>query len=223
MDYEQIAEEVTVVSLSMSKVYTMSHDTEEFLSFEEIEISAEESVEAQRANNREYLPASHEKYQGIASDRGYSQDSARLQRVHYTHDAMIDVIIAEPEILQKDLAARFNKSQWWISRIMGSDAFQAALAKRREEITDPFLIATIEERFNGLAMQSIDVLAEKLEATQNADLALKALDISSKALGFGARNSKGAPVQNNFVVQLPPKAENSEEWAARHAKVLEAK
>ena len=99
---------------------------------------------------------------------------------------MIDVLIAEPTITQRELAKRFERSENWVSIIMGSDAFQAALAKRRDDLTDPFLIATIEERFRGLAPQSLQVIAENLEKTRNTDLALKALDISSKALGFGA-------------------------------------
>ena len=172
---------------------------------------------AQRMANRQYLPLNHEKYQGIAESKGYSQDVKRLTRVHYSHEAMIDVLIAEPTITQRELAKRFERSENWVSIIMGSDAFQAALAKRRDDLTDPFLIATIEERFRGLAQQSLQVIAENLEKTRNTDLALKALDISSKALGFGARSTGGPAVQNNFVVQLPPKIDSSAEWAKAHS------
>lgn len=171
----------------------------------------------QQTVNRTFLPLNHEKYQGIAESKGYSQETKRLLRVHYSHEAMIDVIIAEPTLTQRELAKRFDRSENWISIIMGSDSFQAALAKRRDDLTDPFLIATIEERFRGLAQQSLSVIAENLEKTRNIDVAFKALDISSKALGFGARQAPGAPIQNNFVVQLPPKMASSSEWAAAHA------
>lgn len=170
---------------------------------------------------REYLPLNHEKYQGIAEAKGYAQgddfSGNRLKRVHYSHEAMIDVMIAEPTITQTELAKRFGRTQSWISIVIGSDAFQAALAKRRDDLTDPFLIATIEERFRGLAQQSLQVIARKLEETQNADLALKALDISSKALGFGARNPSTTNVQANFVVQLPSKIPDAADWAAAHS------
>lgn len=176
---------------------------------------------AQARANHIYLPLSHEKYQGIASDKGYKQgedfSGNRLQKVSYTHEAMIDVLIAEPTITQNDLAKRFNRSVTWISIIMGSDAFQAALAKRRDDLTDPFLVATIEERFRGLAQQSLQVIAANLEKTNNIDVAFKALDISAKALGFGARAPAGGTVQNNFVVQLPPKMADSSEWAKAYA------
>lgn len=172
-------------------------------------------------SDREFLPLNHPKYQGIAAAKGYAQgedfSGQRLQRVHYSHEAMIDVIIAEPTITQNELAKRFGRSVSWISIVMGSDSFQAALAKRRDDLLDPFLIATIEERFRGLAQQSLQVIAEKLETTKNTDLALKALDISSKALGFGARTAQTNTVQNNFVVQLPPKIADASDWASTHA------
>lgn len=175
----------------------------------------------QSVANRVYLPLNHEKYQGIAAAKGYKQgddfSGSRLQKVRYSHEAMIDVILAEPTITQNELAARFGHSVSWISIVMGSDAFQAALAKRRDDIVDPFLIATVEERLRGLATQSLTVIAENLEKTRSADLAIKALDISTKALGFGARNANQSAVQNNFVIQLPPKMASSSEWAQAHS------
>lgn len=170
--------------------------------------------------DRDFLPLNHPKYAGIAAAKGYAQgddfSGQRLQRVHYSHEAMIDVIIAEPTLTQRELAKQFGRSESWISIIMGSDAFQAALAKRRDDLTDPFLIATIEERFRGLAQQSLSVIAENLEKTRNTDLAVKALEISSKALGFGARNVNQGNTTNNFVVQLPPKIDSQADWAAKH-------
>lgn len=182
----------------------------------------EDPAVTQARLNRTYLPVTHDKYQNIATDKGYKQgddfSGNRLQKVSYSHEAMIDVIIAEPTITQAELAKKFGRSQGWISVVMGSDAFQAALAKRRDDLTDPFLVATIEERFRGLADQSLQIIAENLEKSRNTDLALKALDISAKALGFGARGpANGATVQNNFVVQLPPKIDSSAEWAKAHS------
>lgn len=162
---------------------------------------------------KSFTRVSDERYQGLAAEKGYDQSYSRLQRTHYSHEAMIDLIVAEPTISQNELAGKFGYSVPWISRVIGSDAFQGALAKRREEITDPFLIATVEERLRGLATQALDVIAEKMQATQSADIALKALDISVKALGFGARERNSGQVQNNFIVQMPGKAVSAESWA----------
>jgi len=162
-------------------------------------------------------------YQGIATAKGYKQGDDyshnRLQRVHYTHEAMIDVILAEPTITQRELASRFDRSENWLSVVMGSDAFQAALAKRRDDVTNPFLIATIEERFRGLADQSLQIIAESLEKTRNIDVAMKALEVSSKALGFGARHVGQTNVQNNFVVEMPAKIIDASHWAQTHSPI----
>ncbi len=197
MDYEKIAESVQMPGMEPETV-----------------VAPEDTARVQK----EYLSVNHPKYQGLAADKGYDQSNplSRLQKVGYTHEAMIDVIISNPEIKQNDLARMFDRSVPWISRIIGSDAFQAALAKRREDLTDPFLIATIEERVRGLAYQSLDIIADKLESTKNVDIALKALDVSVKVLGFGARS--GGPTQNNqFVIQLPPKSASAGEWAETHS------
>lgn len=157
------------------------------------------------------------KFQHQAAEH-YSGHSARIEKVNYSHDAMIDMIVADPGITQNRLAEMFGYSVGWVSRVIGSDAFQAALSERRKEIADPFLIASIEERMKGLAMQSIDVLVKKLEsATPDANLALKGLDIATKALGFGARDRGPANVQNNFVVALPGKVENAADWARKYS------
>lgn len=182
------------------------------ISSEEVEIRAEYIQRAQR----DFFPVDHPKYQGLAEAKGYSQEHARISKTRYTHEAMIDVILENPDIKQNELAKRFDKSTPWISRIIGSDAFQAALAKRRDELTDPFLIATIEERFRGLAYQSLDIISEKLEASKNVDLALKSLDVSAKVLGFGAR-AGGQQNNTQFIIQLPPKAANAHDWASEHS------
>lgn len=167
---------------------------------------------------QEHYSLDNPRYQGLAAQKGYDQSNpnTRINKLRYSHEAMIDILIAEPNIKQNELAARFGYQVPWISRIIGSDAFQGALAKRREELTDPFLVATLEERMTGVAMQALDVIADKLELTKNVDVALKAYDISMKALGFGAKTGSNTNIQNNFVVALPPKALNSTDWAKSH-------
>lgn len=129
-----------------------------------------------------------------------------LQRVRYRHDALIDIVIANPQVSQNELANHFGFSVGWLSRVMCSDAFQMRLAQRRSEIVEPGLLLTFEERLRGLAQRSIDLLAERLEATDDegnniapTDVVFKALELSSKALGYGARQTNVA-IQNNLTV-----------------------
>lgn len=138
-----------------------------------------------------------------------STESAKnaLERVRYTHDAMIDIIIAQPRVTQNTLAEYFGYSVGWISRIMCSDAFQARLAHRRGEVVTPGLITTFEEKLAGLCDRSIEMLTERLddvdevtgESVVPIGTIFKALEIGTKSLGYGARQTNVA-IQNNMTV-----------------------
>lgn len=147
--------------------------------------------------------------------QGTASGANAIARVRYTHDAMIDLVVTNPSMKQGELARHFGYTEAWVSRIFASDAFQARLAARKDELVNPVVTASVKERIEGLAMQSLEIIAEKLEATKNPDLALKAFELSTKAAGYGARQEK-VSVQNSFVVALPPKVEDPQAWAAKH-------
>jgi len=108
-----------------------------------------------------------------------------ILKVNYTHDRMIDHILADPGVSQKALAEKYNLSQGWVSRVIASDAFQARLAQRRAELIDPSISRALDERLGGLAHQSLEVVHRKLEQQDSASYALEALGLASKALGLG--------------------------------------
>lgn len=113
-------------------------------------------------------------------------------KLRYSHKAMIDMLIAEPWLKQNDLAVRFGRTASWISTIMASDAFQAELARRSEEILDPVLRMKANERFEGLMLRSIEILEQKLSAHHTAvpdQLALRTFELTSRANGYGARDT----------------------------------
>lgn len=147
--------------------------------------------------------------------RGFEKRNA-IQKVRYSHDAMIDQIVANPWVSQGQLAAYFGYTEGWVSQVIAADSFQSRLAERKNELVDPTIRATIEERFKGLVLQSLEVLRRKLESPIVSDeLAIKALDVAAKAAGYGAKTS---PVVNNqFVVQVPTKAGSSQEWADNYS------
>ena len=127
---------------------------------------------------------------------------------------MIELMLMEPGISQGKLAAYFGYTEGWVSRVMNSDAFQARLAERKSDIVDPQILQSFEDRIKGLANQSLDILQTKLDATKSADLAFKTLELSTKALGMGARAAAGGPtIQQTFVVALPDKVADQQEWA----------
>lgn len=113
-----------------------------------------------------------------------------IKRLNYSHDGMIDLIIANPGISQNEIAARIGYSAAWVSTVMATDAFQAKVAARRDEIIDPALKASVKEQFEGILRRSMSILAEKLEGTKDSipdNLVLRSVELSSRALGYGAR------------------------------------
>lgn len=142
-----------------------------------------------------------------------------LQKVRYKHEAMIDMIVANPALKQGEIAAAFGMSQGWVSQIFSSDSFQAKLATRKKELVEATVLNSVEEGFTAIARRSTQVVLDKLEANPSSDFALEALKASSKALGYGARPANGGQtnVQNNVVVVVPPKANTSDDWAKAYA------
>lgn len=132
-----------------------------------------------------------------ARTKSEAQPKQAIAKVSYNHAAMIDLIIANPAVSQNQLAAHFGVTPSWISQVIVSDAFQNALAKRREEVVDPVLMSTVEENFKSLVSRSLDILHQKLNrpALEIPDnLALRALEIGSRAAGYGAKDPNASPV-----------------------------
>lgn len=146
---------------------------------------------------------------------GTPYSAQAIARVKYSHDEMINFIILNPTASQQEVAKQFDYSVAWVSRIMNSDAFHARLAIRKEDLIDPAIVATLEERVRGMVGQSLDILTQKLEQVPTTEMAFRAFELGSKALGFGARPEKVA-VQNNFIVKIPSKAADAGQWAEVH-------
>ena len=123
-----------------------------------------------------------------------------LAKISYSHADMIDYIIAHPGCGLKELAGRYGYTIGWISNIQASDAWKSAMAKRRSEMVDPLLHATIAERFEGITSLSLERLREKLEAPQVSDLVvLKAVELGAKALSLGGHAPPVAPAQDHLA------------------------
>ena len=131
---------------------------------------------------------------------------ARPPQMRYSHQALADLAIEHPELRQKDFAAIFGYTEAWVSTIMTSDAFKALLARRRAEVVNPQLLLSLQERATALATKSMEVLQEKLCASQVSDaLALRAFELSAKAVGLGG--NAPAPAAPNPAEYLPAIAE----------------
>jgi hypothetical protein len=141
----------------------------------------------------------------------------QLQRVRYNHDKVIDLVLSDPWISQREIAGHFGITESWLSVCMNSESFKEALAARKEEIIDPILKAGIEDRLKSVLQLSLEVLDEKLRDQRNGNLAVRVLEHGSRALGYGAR-PVGPPVQvQTYVAVVPAKALNAQAWVADHA------
>ena len=126
-----------------------------------------------------------------------------VAKVNYSHLDMIDYILAHPGASLKDLAARYGYSIGWICNVQASDAWKSAFAARRAEMVDPVLVATINERFEGITALSLERLREKLEAPAVSDnVVLRAVELGAKAMGVGG-NAPSAPThQEDHLARL---------------------
>lgn len=112
---------------------------------------------------------------------GFDEGKA-LKKVGFAHEAIIDVMLQRPRIQQKELAEMFGYTPGWMCRLINSDAFQARIAQRKAELTDPAIARRINARLQGLTIQAVDTLSRKLDASDSADLALEALGMAVTGL-----------------------------------------
>lgn len=145
-----------------------------------------------------------------------------IATVRYTHEAMIDLLIAEPRITQRKLAEVFGMTEGWVSLVVNSDAFRARLEERRAELVDPVILTSVKDRLSAVAARSLELIAEKLNqplasSMASEDFLLKSAKLSTEALGYGAR-AANASAQTNVavVIQVPPKSASAAEWVTNH-------
>lgn len=143
-----------------------------------------------------------------------------IQRVAYTHEALINWMVENPERPLGDAAAYFGYTQGWLSCIIHSDVFQAKLARRQEAVFAQ-IAQDIPSRLRGAADLALNGLTEKLEGGgQDAKFLLDATDKLLHRMGYApasARNPLGTPqvVQNN--TQINNYTVNSTDLAAARA------
>ena len=110
----------------------------------------------------------------------------------YTHEGMVDLIVANPTWTHKQFAAAYGRPASWFATLLATDAFQLVLDGRRSEVTDPSITATLEERVRALTIKSLTVLQGKLESSKVDDLlVMSSLNAGIKALGMGTAKPDG--------------------------------
>jgi predicted transcriptional regulator len=124
---------------------------------------------------------------------------------------MVDLILASPGISQNALAEHFGYTASWVSQIISSDSFQARLAERTKDLVDPVVAQMVESRFKALVLRSQEILMEKLNRPTEEipdQLALRALELSSRAAGYGGKVEQVGGPQLNVNLHLEDLGQN---------------
>lgn len=133
---------------------------------------------------------------------------SRRRRPLWFHHDIINCMLANPGITNREIAAKIGRTESTVSLIINSDIFRASLASRRAELNERLddQIATgmrqVAEKTLGAIVAKIDAGRDKLPLPQLVDLADKMLD----QLGYGPQAP--SPVQMNMQFNgLVPRAE----------------
>jgi hypothetical protein len=131
------------------------------------------------------------------------------------HEQVIDMWVANPNLTQREIAQKLGRSEYWLSIVVNSDAFQQAFKARKEEIVDPLLSATVEDRLTAVANKAAEKLLERLSTNapfSNKEL-IEATKMATTGLGMGPAAKAPAPTQNLYIVPSPAMPQTSAQWA----------
>lgn len=121
----------------------------------------------------------------------------QLARLSITHDAIMDWLLANPGKGQMGAcAAHFGFTQAWLSSMVWSDAFQAKLADRKEELFN-LNVVPIRDQMNGVVQRTLDRLGEKVEVVQDPKVLVDVADKLLHRLGYAPKVDQNPGVQNN--------------------------
>ena len=123
-----------------------------------------------------------------------------IKKLSWWHEAIIDWMLLHPEGRLGDCAREFRCTQSWLSIIVNSDVFQMRLAARRAELASE-VGATVRDRLGGIAGQSLEAIAERLE-TEKAKIPIGELretaDMALSALGYGSKRGAGGGTGDTY-------------------------
>lgn len=168
-------------------------------------VSSQSQVVGATQNPPTALPSRKPPQPYVPPPRHESGPNAGIGKVSYKHDAIIDFIIANPCISQNEIARQFDYSVSWVSQMISSDAFQVRLAERSGDLVDPLLRRDRDAMFKSLIDRSWEVLHEKMSAPTNTisdQLAVRVMELSSRAIGYGARDPATLVIQQNNSIDV---------------------
>lgn len=154
---------------------------------------------------------------------GEKKEINTIAKVSPRHEQIINWLIANPHRPNRDCAAFFGVTQAWLSTIKRSDAFQARLNQRLNEMAEDTRSEYLAQLNIGLmhklqtaAEMAVDRLTERLENATDPEFLLDCTDKLLHRSGFAPKSTPIAPVAQssttnnttfNLMVSAGPLAE----------------
>jgi hypothetical protein len=138
-------------------------------------------------------------------------DRYQIQSTSITHEMIIDWLIANPGFGQMGKCAQhFGCTRPWLSTLVHSDAFQAKLRDRKEEVFETTIVP-LRDKIVGVANRAVEKLGEAIEETEDPRMLLDTADKMLHKLGYAPKTviNPAAPAgvvnntQNNFYPVTP--------------------
>jgi hypothetical protein len=126
---------------------------------------------------------------------------ARVKSWRMWYDDIIDWVLTHPGQDLKGAAGYLGRSPQWLRLIVRSDAFQARLAKRRDE-TSHQINEGITQRLSQTALTGLDILLQQMETKRTnipIERVIGAVDMTLTRLGYG---EVPAAAQTNVQVNI---------------------
>lgn len=135
-----------------------------------------------------------------------ADSEGKLVSLSHTHESMLNWLVLNPDRSLRECADHFGYTQSWVSSILHSDLFQAALKQKQLDIAVR-VAQSIPEKLRRAADIGVEKLAEHLEESEDPEFILDATDKILHRMGYApqsSRNPAGAPgsmnQQNNFFI-----------------------
>lgn len=143
------------------------------------------------------------------------------QKYRYWYDNIIDLLLVEPDLNQKQIAQRLSRSPVSIGLIMNSDLFRARYEQRRGDKSKA-LAEKINGKLTDVAILALELTHDKMQLQRTTVPLPDLVDVADKALtrlGYGAKSAPSAAVNVQINQTLPVSAEDLK---ASRARILEA-
>jgi hypothetical protein len=106
-------------------------------------------------------------------------------------DELVQWLVEHPWASHAQIGAAFGKNAAWFASVLVTERFLQALEPHREEVQNPHVTSSMEQRFQALLIRSMDVVQTKMSV--GGGDALLAAKIFTKALGYGGLGYKVPP------------------------------